>query len=765
MVYSIFGTLLLLLLPVQQASGADFTIKVLEKGSGVPIEGASVVLDESEIYETSNENGDVTFTGADWPKKVKVLAAGYEVLIQELPAERDFTEVYLVPIIVEGEGLEVVAERIIEKASKLSLEKEELLLAPGSGGDPLKTIFSLPGVVMAQDGTGGVYMRGSGAADNIIWVDRVPIGYLYHWSGEQSTIHPAIIEDMNIFLGGYPVEYGDSLGGVIDVRLRTPENDRMHYNLDISTLASSILLEGPVGSADGNGSFFLAGRRSYIDLLFSPTEFNDLFEDTDDENPDQITKVPEFYDYQGIYNHKLTEGNLEFYIFGAGDTMAMELNDSAKSDPHLQGELSSTISYLTIGLNWKQKWSANLDQTIALAYAGIEEDVELGRDDSGAPFFIKDEINHYMLQPEWCWKLNNDHRIFTGLSLNYYDIPVDIYISRAPTEDDIDFDFTSLEKRHFNETLYGTGVAPYVKQRLQWTDRMATILGLRYSDVRVSGGFRSQDFSPRGTVEYALTQDTLLTATLGRYVQMPEGGVILENFGNPGMDITKAEHRILGIEHQLTPLYSIKTEVYHKEMTDLVIPLDQNDPPDNFANEGEGEAWGLDVFFKRKQQDRKMGWMSFSYSKSERTNNITGITRDFSGDRPFSLTLVWGQPFPGIGYKWLWSFRFTTHSGTPYTSVTGRHREDPADPTSRWIPEYGEHNGERTSTYYKLDLRFDREFMFNEWKMKFYIDLQNATFQENIIGYDYGPEYEDVNNPTPITDMLFFPFFGVESKF
>ncbi|MFC1523335.1 TonB-dependent receptor plug domain-containing protein [Thermodesulfobacteriota bacterium] len=762
----IIAPMLLVLLVAQQASGAEVAIQVLEKGSGVPVEGAMVVIEPTETYEISDQEGYVRFIDSVRPLKIKILAVGHETFSRELRGERNLYRVYIEPVIVEGEGLEVVAERIEEKVSKISLNKQELLQAPGSQGDPLKTITSLPGVVSASDGTGVVYMRGSGANDNIVWVDRTPVGYLYHWGGIQSTINPALVEDFNVFLGGFPVEYGDSLGGVIDVRLRSPRTDRMHYSADISTYASSVLLEGPVGSAGGEDSFFLAGRRSYVDLLFSPSDFNEAFTDQEeDENPDMITRVPQFYDFQAIYNRQLNSGNVKLYLLGAGDVVAMELNDSAKSDPHLQGDLDATSSYQTIGMNWQQSWSEDLDQTTVLAYFNAKDEIYIGQDDSGEPFFIKSETNRLLLQPEWHWKVHAGHRIDPGIALDYFEIPLDLYISRPPTEDDIDYDFTALEKYRLKETLYAYGMSPYVKQRFQWTERLATVLGLRYTDITVSGGYSSRDFSPRGAVEYQLTPDTLLTASWGKYVQLPQGGTLLEGFGNPGLGITQAEHRILGVQHQFTPLYSMKTEIYHKVMTDLVVPVDANSPPDNYANQGEGEAWGIDFFLKRKQSERKMGWLSFSYGKSERTNRITDVTRDFSGDQPLTLTIVWGQPFPGRMHKWLWSFRFQAHSGAPYTRVTGRHREDPADPDSRWIPEYGEHNGERTPMYYKLDLRIDREFLYNRWKMKFYVDLQNATFHQNIQAYDYGAEYEDIDDPTPITGMSLFPFFGVEANF
>ena len=742
----------------------DLAVVVKAKGSGAVVAGATVVLDQGGVYDTSDEAGRVVFSEVEWPVNVKVLAPGYETYLETLSSVQPDVTVYLTPFMVAGEGLEVTAERISERASKYSLTASELAGAAGSQGDPLKALTALPGLVAVTDGSAQVYMRGSGADDNIVWVNRAPVGYLYHFGGFQSTIHPALVEDINIFTAGFPVEYGDALGGVIDVKLRPPERDRMHYTFDISTIASSFMVEGPAGRG-GEDSFLVAGRRSYIDFLFSPDEFSDVVEDEDDEMPDQIILVPRFYDAQALYRRALKQGYVDFYYFAAADEQAQELIGSALSDPQLAGEFRARTEFQTLGMTWWQPLSRRVDHVMTLAYYQNEDSLQVGRDDNGEPFFVDTEANTLYWQPELNWRYGGDDVLTFGVAASYVEAPVDLFISRPPDETDIDFDFTSQQKHRLNKTLYAGIYAPYVKHRFQWNDRLATIVGLRYSDISISGGFHASELSPRVTLEYSLSDRTLFTATWGRYVQTPQGVQILEEFGNPGLGVTEAEHRIVGVRHKFNDLYSIQAEIYHKPMTSLVVSIDENTPPGNYANEGTGEAYGFDLFLKREARDRKKGWLSLSYAKSRRTNELTGVRRDFSGDQPLTLTVVWGQPFGGREGKWDWSIKAEARSGMPYTEVIGRHREDPDDPASRWIPEFGGHNGARTPAYQRVDLRIGRRVLFNQWKMKFYLDLQNITFARNVVGFDYGDEYEDIDNPREVTGMPFFPFFGVEAEF
>ena len=529
------------------------------------------------------EFGDITI-----PQSIKILAVGYETLIKKVTPSDTKISVYLPPQSVELEGLEVVAERVPDKTSKVTFKSDELISTPGTQGDPIKILDSLPGVVAAAEGSGAVYMRGSGLSDNIVWVNNVPIGYLYHWDGLQSTINPSLVSDLNIFLGGFPVEYGDALGGAIDVTLRAPKKDRQHYNVHLGTYKSGFLIEGPIGETDGKNSFFLAARRSYIDFLLSPTDFTDFIND-DEENLDQFITVPQFYDIQGLARHELNNGNLDAYYFSAGDKLAFENNEDAKTDPQLSGKMDTKTSFQTMGLMWRQQWNNKWDTTIPLALYRMKEKLIMGADDQGNPFFGNILQEKILWQPEVRW------------------------------------------------------------QRLS------------------------------------------------------------------------------------TPL-------------------------DNYANAGTGEAYGVDVYIKREKSKGKMGWLSYSYAKSKRKNEFNGVDRNYSGDQPHTVTLVWGQPFAGSWKAWTWGIKIKAHSGNTYTPITGHHREDPADNTSRWIPEYAEHNSRRTPPYYRLDVRFERAVLFNKSKMKFYIEILNATNRKNVVGYDYGDEYEKIDHPSQVASMPIFPF-------
>ena len=756
-------------------------LRFMIMGGDGPAADVTVVENQFGQYDTADEQGRVTFDDITLPVEIKALGLGFETLVQQIVKPEE--TLYLTPIHVDMAGVDVVADRVPQKISKITLSKQELRYTPGSQGDPIKVIQTLPGVVAANDGTGQVYIRGSDIQETGVWINRLPAAYLFHWGGTQSVINPTLVQDFNLFLGGFPAEYDNRLGGFIDVRLREPKRDRLHQHYSIGTYESSFLLEGPIGDT-GRDSIFIAARRSYVDLLMSAEEFTDAFSNNDapEDERNEVVSVPEFFDAQLLWHRELQEGSLETQFYAATDRMAVINNADAKSDPELAGRLNLEVGFWVAGSVWRQQWSEAWDHVIALSYHAYSEDISFGNNpDTGRPYYVQGTYPELSLQPEFRFRQNAHTTWSFGAELSWARFPIDMNMGIPTGADDPDSNFTSANKLTIKKTIKARTTEPYIKLRQAWNEQFSSELGLRYADISATGGVALQGFSPRISLEYQATPELLLYGRWGKYLQMPQGYQLLEGFGNPSLGFTKAEHRILGSQYQVLPKWMLQTELYHKPMSDLVVVDNDAVPPDTFSNNGGGVAYGIDIMLKRQANDQKMGWISYSYGRSRRSNEITGQEYDFVGEQPHTLTLVWGQPMTGNWSKWRWGIKLQAHTGRPHTPVIGRtgtcydgsnyyscvNQPSPeSDPEfSHWRAVHGDVNSERLPVYYKLDLRLDRTWLLPNRKVNFYIDLQNISFRENVEDYDYGNSYQHINNPEPVTGMPFFPFFGLELEF
>ena len=741
----------------------ELKLQILERGTGYPVADANVVLIDTQTVISSDEQGLTRADDVKLPLKIRILAAGFETLNTAISISNQLNTIYLTPISIEASELEVVAQRLPEKASKISLKAREIAQVAGGQGDPLIAIQSLPGIVTVDDGNGQVYMRGSDQHDNIVLVDDIPISYLYHFGGLRSTINPLLISDINLFLGGFPVSHGDALGGAFDVKLRNPNMKHSRNWISVSTIESSFVTEGPIKSTAAKDGYFLAARRSYIDLILSPSEFNDAFsdEDKDETEQDQIIAVPSFYDIQGMYHRENGQETFNAYLLAAGDKMKLEVREGTQADPELGGNLLTNTKYETLGVKWLRPLSDKWQLNMPLSLYHEQERFELGTDSSsGEPYYVDTEGLSLVWHPKLLWRATENQDITFGLDSSRFAFPIDLYISRPPLEQDPYFNLTDLPKKRVNETIKGKSLAPYVQQRYRWTPELTSILGLRYSYIDATGGIKLEDFSPRLALEYQATDDLLLTANWGRYIQLPLGFELLDGFGNPNLDYTEAEHRILGMQYKLDPQWELKIEAYHKPMEALVYAVDDQAEPDNYQNSSSGEAYGVDVFIKRQSTENHVAWISYSYAKSNRVDE--GVERSFSGDQPHTLNIVWSQPFSGSWRDWNWGIKFVAHSGSLYTPVIG---QDTTTAPGRTLPQLGSFNSKRTPNYYRLDVRLEKKLLNTESKTKVFLDIINATNHKNVTSFDYNEDYSNFNNPDEVTGLPFFPYIGFEMEF
>lgn len=752
------------------AQPLEFIVK--EKGTGVPIEEATVVIEDGEIHGMTDKSGRLTLESSDLPVNIKILAPGYQSYKQTV-SRSTLIKAYLYPV-EEVEGLSITKDRISENTSKFVLSAKELKSVAGTNGDPLVAVTSMPGVVAAGR---DIYVRGSGGGDQGAWVNKLPVDYLFHFTGV-STINPDLLEDFNLFSGGFPVEYPNAIGGFLDVKLRKPKSDRFHQKYRIGITEAAFLLEGPLWNK--KNSYYFAARRSYIDLLVSPEELTDFMNDDDDAAiKNEINTVPRYNDVQAMWHSDLENGDFFVQFLSASDALALTNNKAVETDPEAAGLLSARLSYYTIGSGWQQKLADRWLSDVTFSYRVSKENFRIGTDPiTGTSYFVDNEVRQFRSQPYLQWNLSEQDQVDFGAELVYGEFPVNAFISAEPTENDPGFDFSQESKYRVNRTLYARSFSPYVKYVRQWNQRLRSQFGIRYSNISGTGGIDMHGLAPRLSLEYKINNALSLNGVWGRYMQMPStNSQLVEGLGNPRLSMTDAEHRIIGLRYEPKPHWLAKLEFFHTPVSDLSIKVDAA-PPDNFVNAGEGESYGVDLFIKRDLKHRKTGWLSYSFIQSRRTNTLTSETRDYSGEIPHNLTLVWSQPMPGRWKQWLWGAKFVARSGAPYTRVVGRTGicrqanayvpcADQSQPEndanfSFWSPIRAQHNSDRLPFFYRVDFRVEKQKRLNNSMFNFFFDFYNISLSKNVIGYDYGNKYQNINKPKEITNIPFIPFIGVE---
>lgn len=720
---------------------------VWEKGTRKPLDNVQVVLKGRKTHQTTtDQKGKFEFTvPGEETFFLTVFTLGYNKppAITVTPAERQTVKlkrIYLENATVLDDVL-VYADRNPDNIAKTSISGKELEAVAGTGGDPLRGLQTLPSVAVTNDGSANPAIRGSSPGDNKYYVDFVPVDYLFHFGGAVSVFNADLVENFNLYASAYGAEYGDVLGGVIDVNLREPRDDRMGGKLNMNLYLSDFLIEGPVAD---NQSFYFAGRRSYYDLLLPKTG------QLGDDSGVEYTQFPAFSDYQGKYLWKLDRNNrISLQLNGAEDKFKFIISDTseiAESDPDIAGSNTLANKYDSQSIVLRSRLGKETNNKIAFGHIYSTTKRRAGAAGTGEATF-----DNYYLREAFSTKISDDHRLLLGAdySHNYVEFDLD-YNDPKCTEFDPSCDFTSAQRVTSVDSLYADFYSFYAKDRWQLSESVTSILGVRVS----YDNYLEEIFTePRLGLEVDFLENMLATAGWGKYHQFPGGTQVLDEFGNPDLSNLSAEHYVLGLGQEIKSDWSWKVEAFYKNLDKLVVA----DPVDNYTNTGKGRAYGLDVFTKKELTEKFNGWISFTWSRSERENENTGDVFPASVDQPINVKLVANYK---LSNKWSFGAKWLYHSGNPYTPIVGSVLR-PAT-TDQYLPVYGELNSDRLPAYHKLDLRLDRDFTYNTWKLNTYLELINAYNQKNLAGYSYNNDYSERE---PVYQLPRLISFGIQADF
>ncbi|GAB6069066.1 TonB-dependent receptor [Thiomicrorhabdus hydrogeniphila] len=644
----------------------------------------------------------------------------------------------------------------------ITLQIQEINQVAGTQGDPLKTLSTLPGVVNAYSSSGaglnnGFYVRGSDSNDNALWVDGVPIGYAFHLGGLYSVINPDILAELDTYQGGFGVEFGDKLGGAINITTRTPNLDKTEQSLQLGFYDSSYRIEGPLTT---NTSAYFAIRRSYFDLLLPPTG-------TLGNSDIHYTQFPQFWDIQAKLHHRLKNGFIDFSVISSQDQLTLNIDNDGDiiKDPAIAGNLGGDYGFSTYSLNWQQYLNQDWQQQIRFGLLSNQSHryigTQLSSDPSpNKPFSKNIDGQNWFLLPQWNYLAGNHFVVKMGIDAYSYAYKFNGYWYQECQEGSVDCNLTRLNKASLNETINGSEISPYIEYKRDITDKLRLTLGLRNSHVSIEH-HQLNALSPRLALDYKLSNRLLFNLKWGKFVQKPDFNQLTTALGNPNLSFRQAEHRILGLKYKLSPKWTVQAEVYQKPMIDLI----STSLIDHYTNQAKGEAKGFDVLAKREYKNGAFGWISYAYSDSRRTDLPGESSRPFDGDQTHTLSAVWNQPMTGSWNKWRWGTKVNASTGQPYTKVIAKHIETlPDGVTTYWVPNYESTNNSRLPFYFRLDVSMERNWRYQDLNLttRFELININALVRQNVLGYLYNSDYTEVEK---VYGLPFLPSFSIRGTF
>ena len=683
--------------------------RLLPKDGSTPID-----TDEEGAFSADLPPGNYAFI---------VRAPGFDDLEVDvaLVDGQDLQMEYFLQPSLEGERYRTVVEQQQAVAvSNTRLEGREIHEVPGTRGDPLSVVATLPGASRLAGFLPYIVVRGAAPGNTGYYLDGARVPILYHVAIGPSVIHPYFIDGVEFYPGSAPVRLGRFTAGVIEGTTRPARRDRVHGEVDVRFTDAGGLVEVPISrpvldrdcrrtkkrkeceKGAPRGALTLAGRYSYTAGVLNIVNSNARIQ---------------FWDYQARFDHDLgNRARYTSFAYGSYDDIGQRATNGNPGSTFLR------FNFHRLDNRVRQRLRNGGTATYA---------VILGLDTSGVQNFFSRE---YRVAPRIDYRIPTRRKALKiGLGLDQ-----EFQVFRT-TAQGADADTTNADLGLFFSDRFVSATGAYGELIFD-KGKVQVRPGLRadfYTQVgRSPYVFNTQAFTsafgvdPRLLMRERVSDRWTLKQAIGLYHQPPTFPIPVPGVESFGFErgLQRNTQASFGYEFLAIPgLLNIEQEAYVGYLSNLQDYELEQESADNPINELEdvitqvtGWSYGLETLVKLDPQLRVFGWVAYTLSRATRDYEIGG-NAPANWDQRHILNVVLGYR---ISQKWNFGGRVHYHTGRPWTARDDTESQADALRNRR--------NNSRLPPYFQLDLRVERIWRWPKWQMSLALDIANATYAREI---------------------------------
>ncbi len=715
--------------------------------------GATVFLEGTKIGALTNKNGFFVLNNIP-PGKYKIIVSfvGYEKYIDTLilkAKEIVRKNYYLVPLDVTTQEISVEAERDIEKReitiSKINIPIQQISkIRIGGESDLFRSLQYLPGILTSSQISSGLFVRGGSPDQNLVLLDNMTVYNPSHLFGFISTFNSEAIKDVELIKGGFPAEFGGRISSVLNITQKEGNRQKVSGGAGIGLISSKAMLEGPLL----NGSWFIAGRRTYIDIIknFIPS--------------DPSLPLPDFWFYD--VNAKLTQeldknnkiylgGFLSQDLFGYsgfGIDFDVSIKNQATYFRWVHILFDNIFTSTSVSLNYYQN-----------GFTGKTGDYT---------YKIENSIRDLNFKTNVDWFLTEALTLKIGYEISKYRFK---YIQNfAGTETDTSKNSGVTPAGILDLSVDDWNHSAFFQSNYNLTDLLSLQIGGRINYWTLSKSF---SLDPRFAIKYTITDKITAKFAWGLFHQNIRLATQPDfSFFDTWLptDTTvpaiNSQHFIFSLETQFFEDVDLNFDVYYKSLNNItelnLNVLTARNSRDVFYV-GSGRSYGAEIFFQRKF-GRIVGWfgyaLGFIYARFDSLNYGKEFRPKYDRRHDFKIVVQYL-----LSKKWEFSATFTFQSGQSYTGATSML-------ISR-LPEQTEGLGKViTSQRYGLrlppshQLNISATYNFHTFGLpsKLILDVYNV-YNRRDIWFRYYNLHQDVPVVEDVRLLPIIPTISYEIKF
>ena len=201
--------------------------------------------------------------GSHNPKSIDIIVDSGKESVVDVKMQELITEVEEVVITGRKQG-EIINEMATVSSQQFSVEETNRYA--GSRGDPARMASNFAGVQGADDSRNDIVIRGNSPLGVVYKVEGIDIPNPSHFAisgstgGPVSIINNKSLANSDFFMSAFPAEYGNSLSGVFDLKLRNGNSNQHELTGQFGFLGTELSAEGPLKK--GSRASYLASTLS-----------------------------------------------------------------------------------------------------------------------------------------------------------------------------------------------------------------------------------------------------------------------------------------------------------------------------------------------------------------------------------------------------------------------------------------------------------------------------------------------------------------------
>lgn len=712
--------------PKKKVPRARVKGRVLIHGERTPLPGARVIPKDGRPPAMADERGRFVLELGPGRHELIVRAAGYEDLTTHvvLSANQELEFEYRMQPAIEGHRYRtVVRQKEVVGLSSTTLRENELRDVPGTQGDPLRVVNSLPGVAPLHGLLPYAVVRGAAPGNTGYYLDGARVPALFHVALGPSVIHPFFIDAVDFYPSGPPARLGRYISGIIEARTKAARRDRVHGEAELRLTRAGMFLEIPLNRAmlpgckakhrvtcrrgEGKGSLTLAGQYSYTAGLLRLARANARIQ---------------FWDYQARFDHPAgPRADLTLFAFGSYDEIGPRTATNDVGEP-TKAEPWARYAFHRIDSRIRQR----LRRDGSALYR-----VVFGLDQTGVTNI---KTNEWRVAPRVDVRMPLTEHLTLGFGIDQ-----EFQIFR------LDKQLSELEDVNVEDIA------------LLFSERFVSASGAYLELLAQRGGFEARPgvrvdvyaqfgssayvptaksstyavgVDPRVAFRERVARRWTLKQSVGLYHQPPSFPIPIPGIESFGFErgLQRNLQASFGYEFEiLNDRLRLSQEAYAGWLTNLqdyeLGEAAENEPVEELEDvitNVTGWAYGLETMLKLDPGMRMFGWVAYTLSRSSRIFPIGGRAAS-NWDQRHILNVVLGYR---INRKWNFGFRLHYHTGRPWTA--------PEDDETVIEALGSRRNNARLPAYFQLDLRVERNWHFANWSLDVFLDVVNGTLSNEV---------------------------------